>query len=98
MKDPVKLKDEELKNIVDIQTQNSNMLEAFGLLYLDKMRIDESIKLIASKEEKLQNDWIALRKRENDFIDGLIKSYGEGALDMKNGTFVPDESSQPNPQ
>ena len=95
MKDPIKLKEEELKSIVDIQIQNSKMLEAFGLLYLDKMQINESIKLVTSKEEKLQGDWMALRKRENDFIDGLVKSYGEGALDMKNGTFIPDDPSLP---
>lgn len=95
MKEPIKLKEDELKSIVDIRNQNGKMLEAFGLLYLDKMQINESIKLIASKEEKLQSDWMALRQRENDFIDNLMKMYGEGALDMKNGTFIPDDPSLP---
>ncbi len=93
MKDPIKLKEEELKTIEDIQVKNSEMLAAFGLLYLDKMRIDETIRVVAAKEQTLQKDWVSLRKREDDFIDGLIKFYGEGALDMKNGTFVPDDSS-----
>jgi hypothetical protein len=94
MTQPIKLKEEELKSIVDIQSQNGKMLELFGLLYLDKMQIDESIRLVTAKEEKLQSDWVNLRKRENDFIDNLIKSYGEGSLDMKNGIFVPDETSK----
>lgn len=97
MKTPIKLKEEELKAIEDIQVKNSEMLAAFGLLYLDKMRIDETIRAVATKEQKVQNDWVALRKREDDFIDNLVKTYGEGALDMKNGTFIPQDDPPKTP-
>jgi hypothetical protein len=93
MKDSIKLKDEELKAIQDIQEKNGVMLGQFGTLYLDKMQIDEAIKVVASKEQRLQDEWTSLRKQENELIDKIIKSYGEGSLDMKNGTFLPDDNT-----
>ncbi len=89
---PIKLKDEELRTIQEIQEKNGIMLGQFGTLYLDKMQIDEAIKVVTTKEQKLQEEWVSLRKKENELIDKIIKSYGEGSLDMKNGTFTPDSA------
>jgi len=89
MAEPIKISEEDLKKIRDIQTQYQIKMGEFGKLYLEKMGIDKAIKAITARETQIQNDWESLQKAESDFIDDLLKRYGEGNLDLKQGIFIP---------
>ena len=90
MSEPIKMSDGELAEIKLLQEKFQHKTFDMGLLYLEKMQVDEIIKNLTDKEQSLQGDWESLKKLENELIDKLIKKYGEGALDLKRGTFVPD--------
>lgn len=90
MAEPIKLKNEELAEIRMLGEKSQEKLIQLGLLYVDKMQVEEAVKTITDKETKLQGDWNNLKKMENEVIEKLLKTYGEGALDLKNGAFIPD--------
>ena len=92
MAEPIKLKNEELAEIKSLGEKSQEKLVQFGLLYVDKMQVNEAVKALTDREDKLQQEWSNLKKSETEIIAKFLKSYGEGALDLKNGTFIPDES------
>ena len=89
MAEPIKIPEEDLTKIGEIQQQYQQRIEDFGKLYLEKMGIDEAIKAVSNKESQLVADFKELQKKESDFIEDLLKRYGEGNLDLKQGVFIP---------
>lgn len=86
----IKVSDEELNSIHSLQVKFQEKIEQFGKLYLDKMSVDAAIKAITEKEVQLQTEWESLKKQETTLVDTILKKYGEGSLDIKEGVFIPD--------
>lgn len=89
MKDPIKVTDEELKTALSLQSDFQKTVYQFGNLYLEKVQIDNAIKLITSKEKELQDKLKDLQDKENELIQGIYKKYGDGKLDLEKGLFIP---------
>ena len=90
MSESIKIAEEELSEVRMLQSKFQDRIVQFGTLYLEKMQIEAQVKAITDREAELQQEWKNLQKMENDLIDKIIKKYGEGALDLKNGTLTPD--------
>lgn len=90
MSEPIKMSDNEFAEVKLLQEKFQRKTFDMGLLYLEKMQLDEFIKNLSNKEQSLQTDWESLKKLENELIDKLIRKYGEGALDLNKGVFIPD--------
>ena len=90
MPEPIKMTDAELTEVRKLQEQYQQKLAQFGLLYVDKMQVEEAVKGVVERENKLQEEWAALKKAENLLIDKFLKAYGEGSLDIQNGVFIPE--------
>ena len=88
MSEKIKITDAELKSIRDIQSGFQQTKDQFGNLYIEKMAIEAAIKAVAEKENQLQSEWISFQKQENDIIESILKTYGEGSLDVKEGYFI----------
>lgn len=91
MKDPIKISQEELQLTVDLQNKFQQIILDFGNLYLEKLQIDNAVKLITEKETKLQDELKNLQTKENDLIQSFYKKYGDGSLDIKKSLFLPKE-------
>jgi len=91
MKDPIKVSEEELKTAVSLQSEFQNTVYEFGSLYLEKMQIDNAIKLITTKETELQEKLKTLREKEDNLIQNVYKKYGDGKLDLEKGLFIPSK-------
>jgi hypothetical protein len=89
MNNPIKITEEELAEIRMLQNKISRKIFEFGNLGIEKLEIDRQVSDFVEKDKKLREDWDGLRKMEKEFIDKLITKYGEGDLDMKEGTFSP---------
>jgi len=89
--EPIKIDNNCLSEIKMLQEKFQQKTFEMGILYLEKMQIDELIKNTTSKEQKLQDEWNSLKNMENQLIDNLIKKYGEGSLDLSKGVFVSDK-------
>jgi hypothetical protein len=91
MSEPIKISENELAEIKMLQDKFQEKTFSMGLLYLEKMQVDEIIKNLTKKEQDLQDEWNNLKNMENGLIDKLIKVYGEGYLDLNKGLFVPEK-------
>lgn len=97
MNEKIKITEEELKTIRDIQGGFHQTQMDFGHLYLEKMAVEKAVKDITEKEAVLQERWISLQKQENDTVEAILKKYGEGNLDLSKGEFIPEISTPSNP-
>jgi predicted transcriptional regulator len=90
MSEKIKITEEELNTVRTVQTKFQDVRFQFGGLYIEKLAVDAAIKAITDKEGQLQEEWKSLQKQENDIIEAILKKYGEGSLDVKEGVFIPE--------
>jgi len=93
MNEKIKLTEEELTKIREHQVNVQNKIDQFGRLYLEKLSVDAAIKAVTDRESQLQSDWTTLQKTESELLDGILKKYGEGSLDVREGVFIPENSA-----
>lgn len=93
MSEPIKMTESEIAEIRMLQEKFQEKIVEFGKLYLQKMQVEASIKSVTDQETKLREDWVNLQKLENDFVEKLLQKYGEGALDIKAGVFLPEKKT-----
>lgn len=96
MNDPIKMKDNELAEVKMLKEKFQEKLSQFGLLYIDKMQVEAAVKSLTEKESKLQEEWNNLKKMETELIDKCLITYGEGVLNLADGTFTPDPTPPKN--
>jgi len=89
MSDPIKISNDELAEIKMLQNKISKKLFELGNLGAEKIEIDRMVQAFVEKDKKLREEWIGLQKLEQEFVDKLIKKYGEGDLDLQEGTYSP---------
>jgi prefoldin subunit 5 len=91
MADPIKISGEELQLTAELQSQYQKVIFDFGNLYVEKIQIEDAVKVVTEKENKLQSRWVSLQNKENELIQQLMKKYGEGSIDLKSGLFIPSK-------
>lgn len=91
----VKLADNDLAEIKMIQSKFQESIYKLGNLQIEKMELDRLVTEFVEREKKLKEEWISLQKLEQSLLDKIIKTYGEGNLNMSDGTFTPTIVSPP---
>jgi len=89
MSDPIKISEAEMAEINLLRNKISQKIFEFGNLGIEKIEIDRAVQSFVEKDKKLREEWDGLQRMEREFVDKLIKHYGEGDLDLKEGTFTP---------
>lgn len=89
MAEPIKLTEDELGELKNIQNTYQEKTFSFGQLYIDKLNIIEKQKEIESIESKLKQDLVDTQRKEQDWIEKISNKYGDGNLSLKDGTFIP---------
>lgn len=90
MNQPIKMTDTEIAEVKMIQEKFQQKIFQLGQLSLQKIQIEESTKNINHQELRLKDEWNSLQKMEQELMDNFLKKYGEGSLNITNGTFVPE--------
>lgn len=89
MSDIVKISEGELAEIKMLRDKFQEMVIKFGELGIEKLELDRLVTEFVEKEKGLKESWSNLQKLEKEFLNKIVQKYGEGNLDMKDGTFVP---------
>ena len=90
MSDPIKFTQQELDSLKNIQLSFQENIMSFGQLYLDKMTLDAKIKELSQVESNLRTNYEKIQKDEDEWLNSITTKYGEGALNLKDGTFIPN--------
>jgi len=89
MSEPIKLKQEELDGLKQIQSKYQEKIYLFGQFYLERVALDEKIKQLADAEAKAREEYADIQKDEQNWVNKIAESYGDGNLSLADGTFIP---------
>jgi|FAXJ01.1.fsa_nt_gi hypothetical protein len=89
MSQPIKITEAEFSEIRLLQGKFQELHGRFGNLGIEKMELDRLVNEFVEKEKKIKEEWITLKKIDEGLRDKLVTTYGEGSLNMENGTFTP---------
>ena len=92
MSDVTKFTDEELQSIAKLQSDYQQSIFALGQIDLEKTNAEQQLKLLTEQREKIFENWKNLQKQESDLLNSLSVKYGEGTLNIKDGTFTPKKA------
>ena len=82
-----KLTDQELQTIKEIQQGNQALVQELGSIELSKRQISE-------REENVWKFREQLIEKEQEFTKSLIENYGDGSVNLEDGTFTPAPSTE----
>lgn len=83
-----KIEDKELQSIHELKTKIQDKIYHFGMLYLERMELDNKSKFLQEQEQTYQKEWLELRKNEETILTDITKKYGEGDLNLTTGVYT----------
>lgn len=89
MNGPQRFADEDISAIKSLQSRYQDKILYFGQLSLERISIEQSIRRLNEDEEKAKAEYLELQKEEEKLIENLSLKYGDGVLNLKDGTFSP---------
>jgi hypothetical protein len=89
MSQPIKITESELAEIRMLQGKFQDSILKLGNLQVEKMELDRLVTAFVDREKSLKEEWNSLQKLEQELMETFVTKYGEGNLNMANGTFSP---------
>lgn len=89
----VKFEDVDMEKIKKMQNDYLAFSVEYGQLGVEKKIAEDRLKNI---EQLIADSWekyLGLRKEEQEMIQSFNEKYGDGVLDLENGTFQPKSES-----
>ena len=76
---------DEINSLRELFTQNSNML---GTIETELLLMQDRIKELEEEKQKQYTQFLQLRKQESDLVQTMRERYGEGQINIVDGTFT----------
>lgn len=89
MSNTIKFTDDEITEIRFLQNKFQDKLIKFGQIHLETIELEERISTLKNEQNRLKNEYLSLQSTEQELMDKLTTKYGEGSLNLKEGTFTP---------
>ena len=84
----IKLQEEEITKLKDIQSKNNEIVFNLGILDLDINALEISIESLKERRKNLRNDFENLSKEQKVNAEDLTEKYGDGNIDLETGEFT----------
>ena len=85
-----KLAKEDIESIKNIQDQFAECTNMLGLLQIDENALNTQLTQVDEKKNEMFNQLNQLRSKEQDLIKILQEKYGQGQINLQEGTFTPN--------
>lgn len=83
MTESIKFTDQEIVELKDLQSEYQKVIYSWGQLQIER-------KILDAKEEEINSIYDSLSQKEKALMDSLNQKYGNGTLNLENGTFTPN--------
>ena len=83
-----KLNTEDLDAITALKTKFQENYSTIGLITIDEHQLNEQLEYVKSKKEILLKVFADLRKEEDELMKKLKDTYGDGEINLTDGTFT----------
>jgi len=85
-----KLDKEHLESIQTLRNEFDELAKQLGNLEIEKNILNQKIQYIDDEREQLMQSFYSLQTKESDLIEKMRARYGEGQINVADGTFTPD--------
>ena len=82
----VKLDEDVLKSITDLNQKSNNLIADFGQIYIRKREIEEELTRLGEILEKGENDFKSINLELKEILDSLDDKYPQGRINLQEGT------------
>lgn len=89
MSDVIKFTEEEMQEIASLQAKYQQKILELGQVQLATVDLEQAGKNLADRKEKVLGEWKEIQKEEESLMSKLATKYGNGSLNLKDGTFKP---------
>lgn len=90
MDNTIKFTELEMAEIAKLQDAYQEKIFALGQLQLDEINAQNVLDEIKKSREDVLKGWQDLQSSEQKLINTLAEKYGDGSLNLKDGTFKPN--------
>jgi hypothetical protein len=86
-----KLDKEHVEAIADLRANFSKNANILGALAIDEHLISSQLTQVKQVREETLVEFDELRKQESELLETFKEKYGEGEINIQDGTFTPAE-------
>jgi len=83
-----KLEQVDIDSIVELRQKYAENTNALGLITTDEYAINQQLKQLTAEKEKMFSSLNELREQEIKLMDSLKEKYGDGQINIEEGTFT----------
>jgi hypothetical protein len=85
-----KLDKEHLEEIQSLRNEFATNANNLGSVALEQIAMQRRTEFLNAEQERLYNEFESLRTREQELLEKMRERYGEGQINIADGTFTPE--------
>jgi len=85
-----KLDKEHLDAIQTLRNEFATNANNLGSVALEQIAMQRRTEFLNAEQERLYNEFESLRNQEQELLEKMRERYGEGQINIADGTFTPD--------
>jgi hypothetical protein len=89
MSDVIKFTEQEMQSIAKLQNDYQQHIFTLGQVDLEKTDLEQQIKELTLRRNEVFENWKKTQQEEDNLLNSLSQKYGDGSLNLKDGTFKP---------
>jgi uncharacterized coiled-coil DUF342 family protein len=83
-----KLEQIDIDSIVELRQKYAENTNSLGLITTDEYAINQQLDQLKAEKEKMFSSLNELREQEIKLMDSLKEKYGDGQINIEDGTFT----------
>jgi hypothetical protein len=84
-----KLDKEHLESITQLRNNFAQNTQLLGTVSIEEYVLESKLDIVKSQKSQLLNQFTRLQERESELLDLLKDRYGDGSVNIEDGTFTP---------
>jgi predicted nuclease with TOPRIM domain len=89
MSTPVKLTEQELQKVQELQNNYATITAQLGQLKIEMILINEQLKRLTDLETTFTQKYLSIQTEEEQFAKSISEKYGDGDINIETGEFLP---------
>ena len=85
-----KLDKEHLEAIQKLQSDYAQNANSLGSISLEQIAIQRRLEFLNAEQQRVYSEFETLRQQEQDLLEKMRERYGDGQINIAEGTFTPD--------
>ena len=85
-----KLDKEHLDELQTLRNSFSSKANTLGSIALEQIALQRRLDFLNAEQDRLYTEFESLREQEQELIEKMRERYGDGQINIANGTFTPD--------